>query len=207
MSAHDTSRRPAGPLAVGGLVACALALLALVAPAGAQEPYGPTTTTTAPPPEPECKVLTTEVELGGSVAGQIFGAPVGEVLQITFGGEVLGEVEVTEEGAATEFSVILPDEGGGADVLVVVGATVNVECALTGVLGEEVDRPGEGGPGGPGSSDGGAGLGEDASGSGSAGGVLARTGENLPLLVALALGLLALGAYLRHRSRTRLRRA
>lgn len=209
VSAHDP-RRPAAPAALGGLLACAAALLALVAPAGAQEPYGPTTTTTAPPSDPECEVLTTDVELGGSVAGEIVGAPVGEILQITFGGEVLGEVEVTDDGAATEFSVVLPDGGGGADALVVVGATVNLECALTGVLGSETERPGEG-PGGPGSSSGpgavsgsGTGTGGTSSGSESAsgsGGPLARTGENLPLLVAVALGLLAVGYALRRRTR------
>jgi hypothetical protein len=183
------------------------ALLGGGAPAAGQattsDPYGPTVPPTEPPGDPSCSVDDASVDVGGTVTGSIVGLEAGAEVDLTLLGQVLATVVADADGEAT-FAVTVP-EIAGVGLLVAVGVTFNVDCGELdpgGVLGEGTDRPG--GEGGSGGSDV-AGAGADRSGgsgsSGSGSGALARTGTTLVPLVVLALLALALGAYLRRRTR------
>jgi hypothetical protein len=148
------------------------------------------------------------------VSGSIAGLEAGAEVDLVVAGQVLDTLEADADGVI-EFSL---DVGDLAGALVAVGVTFNVECGDSAVLGEGVDRPGaspgaapgagpgsgsdvlgSGTTGGPGSSSGASGGSADGSGSGA----LARTGVTIAPLVVLALIALAVGAYLRRRSRDR----
>jgi hypothetical protein len=175
------------------LLAAVALMLGLATPAAGQattsDPYGSTVPPTEPPGDPSCEV---DSAVGATVTGSIAGLTAGTEVDLVLGGEVLATLVAGSDGVA-EFSVDVP---GLAGVLVAVGVTFNVECDDPGeVLGETEERPGtENGGGGV------LGSGNDNS---SGGGALARTGATIVPLVVLALIALAVGAYLRKRSRSR----
>lgn len=190
------------------VLAVASSLLVLAGPAAGQattsDPYGPTVPPTEPPGDPSCTVDDTQVEAGATVNGTIVGLEAGAEVDLTLLGQVLATVVADADGEAT-FSIVVP-EIAGISVLVAVGATFNVDCGELDpgeVLGENEERPAAEVPGGSDVSGGGAsGDGGGAANDGSGGG-LARTGATLLPLVVLALIALAVGAYLRRRSRER----
>lgn len=188
---------------------CALA--GLGPPAAGQattsDPYGSTVPPTEPPGDPSCSVADTQVEVGGTVTGEVVGLEAGTEVDLTLLGQVLETVVADADGTA-EFSFTVP-EIAGISALVAVGVTFNVACGDLdpgAVLGENEERPETGAPGsGPGVS---GGSGDDTAVLGARtdrgdDGLLARTGTTLLPLVVLALLALALGAYLRRRSHQR----
>lgn len=169
-------------LMVGLLAALGLAMPTV---AGAQEdPYGGTSTsTTQPGDDPVCTLDETEVQVGASASGTVAGLEVGAEVEIRFDGDVVDQVVADDSGSAL-FSFPVPDVAAGTYEVVAVGATFSVICggeALT------VLAAGAGGGDRPGGQDGGSSL--------------ARTGADLAPLIALAAALIALGVYLRRRSR------
>lgn len=179
------------------VVAAIVLLAGLSTPAAGQattsDPYGPTVPPTEPPGDPSCSV---DGATGATVSGSIAGLEAGAEVDLVVGGQVLATLLADGDGTA-DFSVAIPDGLGG--VLVAVGVTFNVECDDPGaVLGETEERP-------QGGTDGGSGVlgsGTDNDG-GSGSRSLARTGATIVPLVVLALIALAVGAYLRKRSRDR----
>ena len=178
---HHTVRRLL--MMVGLLVALGLAMPTV---AGAQDdPYGGTSTsTTQPDANPVCTLDGTEVQVGASASGTVAGLEVGAEVEIRFDGDVVDQVVADDSGSAA-FSFAVPDVAAGTYEVVAVGATFSVICGgepLT-VLAAGAGPTGSG----PGGQDGGSSL--------------ARTGADLAPLIALAAALIALGVYLRRRSR------
>lgn len=182
--------------AVGGVVLATAVVLA-AAPAGAQDPYGGTTTT-APTgtAEASCSLAVGQAAPGATVTATVSGVPFGDTVRILFGGIEAGRS--TAAGTAGQPGVtvlqvpfVVPDVSGGSYLVVAVGSAFTATCDAdfqvlgASVLGSTVERlPGAGtGSKGPGS--------------------LAKTGASLAALVALAVALLLSGRALVSASRER----
>lgn len=190
------------------VVAATSLLVGLGPPATGQsttsDPYGSTVPPTEPPGDPTCTIDQTQVEVGGTVTGTIVGLEAGAEVDLTIAGEVLATVVADAAGEA-DFSLVVP-EIAETTVVIAVGVTFNVECGEVdpgAVLGATEEQTG----GGAETASGGEVGSETADGSDadsdSGSDTLARTGTTVLPLVALGLIALAVGAYLRRRSRAR----
>jgi hypothetical protein len=156
--------------AMAALVGAVL-LVAPGPPAGAQDPYGSSTTTAGPGPETTCRLRDDAAAPGATATARVHAVPRDTEVQIRLAGEVVAEEMATGPGQSPQVNIdidfVVPDDTEpGEHEVFAVGAGFSVSCGTLSVEGEAT-------PAGF-TSDGGSGSG-------------ARTG----IFLAIALGVLA----------------
>jgi hypothetical protein len=169
------------------LLVLGLALAPSTALAQNDEPYGPTTTTTTTPPDdaPHCMTLQVDGRVGDTATVRVDHVPHGTTVRILIGGEEAGRATAPsgfQSGTVTmNIEVVVPNLPPGTYEVVAVGAGFTISCRvgdgnLFDVLAAADRRD----------------SGFD---------VLAFTGLNILLLIAIALALLLIGRQLLRRSK------
>lgn len=184
---------------LAGLLLAALASTLVAMPAAAQDPggpYGSTSTTGGPGGQPDCQLLTRAAAPGESARVRLREIPRGTSVQIRLDGEVVAEATASQPGNAPrvtfEVSFVVPaDTEPGFHAVTAVGAGFNVPCQRQNGQDLEVSEAQV--------------KGNTVTRDGSRGGSLPRTGIYVALLVAVGLGLVALGRTLLGESHRRSR--
>ena len=176
-------------------------LVSQMATAGAQDPYGSTTTTAGPPGQtPSCQLKDDSAPPGGSATVAVRSVPRGDEVRVLFDGQEVASAEATGPGGSPHVNVditfTVPETAeAGPHQVAASGPTFSVECQTGN--GDDFEVTPEGEVMGA----------QETRGEGSGGTGLARTGIYVGFLLALAAVLLLLGRALMDASHLQRRQA
>jgi hypothetical protein len=119
----------------------AVLLLATGTPAGAQDPYGSSTTTAGPGPETTCRLREDVSAPGATATARVNAVPRDTDVEIRLDGEVVAEETATGPGQSAQVNIdidfVVPDDTEpGAYEVFAVGAGFSVSCGTLSVEGE-----------------------------------------------------------------------